>query len=496
MESNSKFQELEKQLELRDSNIASLKRTLEQKEQLLLATQEKLEVLELKKVEFEDQLFSLTQECDLDDIDIETDNVEDTVDTFVSSNSRAAQLESENRDIRIKFATLSTLVQEFCSSTKNMPSFSNAASHSHCASLDDSGGVAEENDFNFSEAVNRLENSLALIQHSVPNTENSNNNSEESHHSQSFENVQLQVKLELEHERRLRIQTALDDSEKRNVVLKREVETKTKHCEDLEKQMNEAQSKFKGKMKQLADENRRLEKLLKVKESQICESETKAKELSLRAEEFEELFNGQLASVKALQSDLSVASNENKALVKEMEMLNQMFNAMEKTYVHQALTEYKAQENEDYTNPTDDQGREIVLQDVLNAVAQNENNAIDLEESCFKEVTTKNGTRMVLSVSKTFMKLKDLILEKKTLQDQVEKMKAINTHLNSRVNKHENKLLNITDELNKTWTFVSTLKEQHRELHESEQILRAELTEKRHILAKLRKELEYSRYFK
>ena len=70
-------------------------------------------------------------------------------------------------------------------------------------------------------------------------------------YSQSFENVQLQVKLELEHERRLRIQTALDDSEKRNVVLKREVETKTKHCEDLEKQMNEAQSKFKGKMKQV-----------------------------------------------------------------------------------------------------------------------------------------------------------------------------------------------------------------------------------------------------
>ena len=70
-------------------------------------------------------------------------------------------------------------------------------------------------------------------------------------YSQSFENVQLQVKLELEHERRLRIQMALDDSEKRNVVLKREVETKTKHSEDLEKQMNEAQSKFKGKMKQV-----------------------------------------------------------------------------------------------------------------------------------------------------------------------------------------------------------------------------------------------------
>ena len=68
------------------------------------------------------------------------------------------------------------------------------------------------------------------------------------------------------------------------------------------------------------------------------------------------------------------------------------------------------------------------------------------------------------------------------LQDQVEKMKAINAHLCSRVNRHEDKLLNITDELNKTWTFVSTLKQQHRQLHESEQILRAELTEKRHIL--------------
>ena len=35
---------------------------------------------------------------------------------------------------------------------------------------------------------------------------------------------------------------------------------------------------------------------------QICESEIKAKDLSLRAEEFEILFNGQLSSVKALQA--------------------------------------------------------------------------------------------------------------------------------------------------------------------------------------------------
>ena len=75
------------------------------------------------------------------------------------------------------------------------------------------------------------------------------------------------------------------------------------------------------------------------------------------------------------------------------------------------------QESDDENNPKDEQGREIILQDVLNAVSQKEeDNSAHLEESCFKEVTTKNGTRMVLSVSKTFMKLKDLILEKKTLQ--------------------------------------------------------------------------------
>ena len=54
---------------------------------------------------------------------------------------------------------------------------------------------------------------------------------------------------------------------------------------------------------------------------------------------------------------------------------------------------------------------------------------------------------------------------------QVEKMKSVNNRLCSRVNLHEEKLFNITDELNKTWTYVSTLKHQHRQLHTSEQVI-------------------------
>ena len=84
----------------------------------------------------------------------------------------------------------------------------------------------------------------------------------------------------------------------------------------------------------------------------------------------------------------------------------------------------------------DSEGREIVVDEVLKAVAAKEESInSSSEESCFREVTTKNGTRMVLSLSKTFMKLKDLILEKKQLTEQVEKMKAINVHLNTRVNR-------------------------------------------------------------
>ncbi len=49
-------------------------------------------------------------------------------------------------------------------------------------------------------------------------------------------------------------------------------------------------------------------------------------------------------------------------------------------------------------------------------------------------------------------------------------MNAVNSKLAEKVNAHEAKLFNVTDELNKTWTYVSTIKLQHRKLHTSEQV--------------------------
>ena len=94
----------------------------------------------------------------------------------MSSTSRAAQLEAEKNDFRIRLAKLSTQVIDFCTKYKNNES--------------------EKDEFNLDEAVKTLEESLNVTNSesfSLPRVSNN-------------ENVQLQVKMELEHERRLRIQ--------------------------------------------------------------------------------------------------------------------------------------------------------------------------------------------------------------------------------------------------------------------------------------------------
>ena len=140
-----------------------------------------------------------------------------------------------------------------------------------------------------------------------------------------------------------------------------------------------------------------------------------------------------------------------------------------------------------------DNGKAVNVEDVLTNAQNTDYSPSLLQKSCFNEVTTKHGTKMVLSVSKTFLKLKDLILEKNTLEEQMSKMKHINETLCKQVNIHEEKLCGITDELNNTWFYVSKIKEQHKKMHSAEQILRAELAEKRQLLKNIRKELEETR---
>ncbi|XP_039951590.1 uncharacterized protein LOC120768899 [Bactrocera tryoni] len=114
-------------------------------------------------------------------------------------------------------------------------------------------------------------------------------------------------------------------------------------------------------------------------------------------------------------------------------------------------------------------------------------------EDCYKSVETANGPKAELSVSKTYIKLKDLILEKKSLVKETNHLKTLNCHLEYRLNEQEKRLSAVSLELTKTWHLVGKMQRQHRQLHTQEQILRYQLQQKRRLLTELKDELEYCR---
>jgi len=78
---------------------------------------------------------------------------------------------------------------------------------------------------------------------------------------------------------------------------------------------------------------------------------------------------------------------------------------------------------------------------------------------CYKSVqTAAGGTQSVLSVSKTFIKLKDLILEKRSLQKDTTRLKTLYSHLEQRLDKQEKRLSTVSLELTKTWHLVGKIK--------------------------------------
>ncbi|XP_030565586.1 protein MLP1 homolog [Drosophila novamexicana] len=106
---------------------------------------------------------------------------------------------------------------------------------------------------------------------------------------------------------------------------------------------------------------------------------------------------------------------------------------------------------------------------------------------------TGTGKAPELSVSKTYIKLKDLIMEKKSLVKETNRLKTLNCHLDYRLNAQEKRLSAVSLELTKTWHLVGKMQRQHRQLHTQEQILRYQLQQKRRLLSELKDELEYCR---
>ncbi|PZC84959.1 hypothetical protein B5X24_HaOG203280 [Helicoverpa armigera] len=134
-----------------------------------------------------------------------------------------------------------------------------------------------------------------------------------------------------------------------------------------------------------------------------------------------------------------------------------------------------------------------VLIELLSHQNAPDGNSPEKVTTCYKSVETKSGPVLVPSVSQTYIRLKDLILEKLGLIKEVNRMKQLNGHLETRLEEQERRLCLVTNELSKTWHVVGRLRRHHHQLHTHEKILKYELQQKRKLLNELKEELEYCR---
>ncbi|XP_068204459.1 FYVE and coiled-coil domain-containing protein 1 isoform X3 [Palaemon carinicauda] len=183
-------------------------------------------------------------------------------------------------------------------------------------------------------------------------------------------------------------------------------------------------------------------------------------ELRKRVREYETVIDDQEIIIHGLKDQLDTYFTDNQKMSKQLSALTKLFEDIE-------LTE-KTKVN--VVNPPE--------------VPNNVNSNLPTGED-FKE--------MANSLSKTYIKLKELILEKKSLVTEIERLNVLNVELQRRVATQEDRLISVSDALHTTWMLVSDAKEQHAQLHTHESILRYELKGKRELLHRLREELENSR---
>ncbi|CAH1636832.1 unnamed protein product [Spodoptera littoralis] len=164
--------------------------------------------------------------------------------------------------------------------------------------------------------------------------------------------------------------------------------------------------------------------------------------------------------------------------------------------------EISAEQDSDVQKPPTTTAEEIVenlpkvwkvLIELLSHQNAPDGNSPEKVTTCYKSVETKSGPVLVPSVSQTYIRLKDLILEKLGLIKEVNRMKQLNGHLETRLEEQERRLCMVTNELSKTWHVVGRLRRHHHQLHTHEKILKYELQQKRKLLNELKEELEYCR---
>nr|XP_050862725.1 putative leucine-rich repeat-containing protein DDB_G0290503 isoform X2 [Vespula vulgaris] len=298
---------------------------------------------------------------------------------------------------------------------------------------------------------------------------------------------------------RLRVLTELKDAAIKELIdVKENLKHSSKECEGLEEDLRKAEEKIDAQDTEISN-----------LESQLGLTKADCRDLQNQMSLINSLFTQMLLGASSADMDLDRLSQllqENRDLITDIARDNGTEAAALPKLLLDLVEQVDGNKGLQKRNEDDQQHEEIahnlpkvwrVLLELLSCHAAASQNASATSSSdsnsCYKSVDTPSGPKLVISVSKTYIHLKELILEKKHLEKEMNRMKQLNTHLESKLGEQEKRLSDVTAELSKTWNIVGRMQAQHQQLHTHEKILRYELQQKRKMLQELKLELEYCR---
>ncbi|XP_053597070.1 cingulin-like protein 1 isoform X2 [Microplitis demolitor] len=324
-------------------------------------------------------------------------------------------------------------------------------------------------------------------------------------HDRQMEDIK---KLKRLYDERIRVIAELKESCSKELVdLKDKFKNLTKDKESLEEDFNKAQEKIDTQDTEISN-----------LESQLGLTKADCRDLQNQMGVINSLFSQMLLSASSADMDLDRLTQllqENHELISEMAReegseaaalpkllldLVEQVEGRDKSKTSDIETEKKDEDQEENIANNLPKVWRVLLEllscHAVQGSTSGSSEPVSLSTDpnvCYKSVDTPTGPRLVISVSKTYIRLKELILEKKSLEKEMGRMKQLNLHLESKLGEQEKRLTMVSEELSKTWNIVGCMQAQHQQLHTHEKILRYELQQKRIMLQELKQELEYCR---
>ena len=133
-------------------------------------------------------------------------------------------------------------------------------------------------------------------------------------------NAEMKVRLELEHERRVRAGMEIGEIEKEKVILQKELESKnsesvklSEECEEIKSNCEYKVSKYTAEIKKL---EAKLERVQLEKDKKIFDLQDKNTELFLKLESSEDQIASQLEVATTLRNELQSSYAETQSLIK------------------------------------------------------------------------------------------------------------------------------------------------------------------------------------